>query len=83
MLYFERFSPFFALFGRNFGLPGRPAGCVAKVEEGSTTATASGCSFPSSWAGSWFLRKEISPQVKRFYKISKFPDFGFLKLLLF
>ncbi len=45
---------------------------VAKVEEGSTTATASGCSFPSSWAGSWFLRKEISPHVNRFPSKIKF-----------
>jgi hypothetical protein len=45
---------------------------VIKVEEGSTTATASGCSFPSSWAGSWFLRKEISPHVNRFPPKIKF-----------
>jgi hypothetical protein len=38
---------------------------LAKVEEGSTTATASSCSFPSSWAGSWFLRKEISPSSEQ------------------
>jgi hypothetical protein len=55
---FRRFSPYLAEISASW----EDKLDVAKVEEGSTTATASGCSFPSSWAGSWFLRKEISPQ---------------------